>query len=381
VNGTADNRNSEIITTNPTIAPTISVPTQDELPPLLNTSPNISTQSAPIYSPAYNTPSQTSPLPSSSPINPDEKRANIEAAIRAYKSGNALQASSLAKTAFNAGSMDGAVLLGHISRKGDLGRMDYADARQWYEKAAKTSHLDALMALANMGLNQQGGLTKTDAAGYLSRAADRGNLEAMRALSDLYLMGEGVPKDTERAREYLTRAAENFDIDANKRLGDSYLATDAKTALSYYEIAANGGHIEAAYIAGVMYAENFDIRPNPARSAQLLRQAAQGGHAAAQADYGLLVYQGYGAEKSDEAAANWFKSSAEGGDSEGQFLYAFTLAKGEGVEQDYEEAYYWLLQSTNNGVDDYDADRKELRKRLEANVDPAVLARAKARIK
>jgi len=313
-------------------------------------------------------------------INPDEKLANIEAAIRAYQKGDFFQAASLSRTAYNAGSMDGAVLLGHMNRKGELGAVNYPEARQWYEKAAILNHTDALKALANMGLNGQGGLTKLDAAGYLSRTADRGDVESMLTISQLYATGEGVPKDEARAREYLTRAAENFDIEANKRLGDSYLATDAQKALSYYETAANGGHIEAAYIAGVMYAENFDIRPNSKRSAQLLEWAAKGGHAAAQADYGLLVYQGYGAEKSDEDAAEWFRKSSEGGDSEGQFLYAFTLAKGEGVKQDYEEAYYWLLQSTDNGVDDYDKDRQELRKRLEENVDPAILARAKARI-
>ena len=128
-----------------------------------------------------------------------------------------------------------------------------------------------------------------------------------------------------------------------------------------------------------MYAENFEIRPNSARSAALLKQAAQGGHPAAMADYGLLVYQGYSASKSQERAAEWFRKSAEAGDSEGQFLYAFTLAKGEGVEQDFEGAYYWVLKSEESGVDDYDEDRRQLRERLEANVDPAALARARAR--
>jgi len=321
----------------------------------------------------------TSDLPTQSRINPDEKLANIEAAIRAYQAGNFTQAQSLAQTAFNAGSMDGAVLLGHMARKGELGAVNHQSARQWYEKAARLSHLDALMALANMGLRAQGGLTKTDAAGYLSRAADRGRVEAMVALSDLYNMGEGVQKNEERAREYLVRAAESFNVEANKKLGDSYFKSDPQKALSYYEVAASGGDIDAAYISGVMYAENFEIRPNSQRSARLLQQAAIGGHAAAQADYGLLVYQGYGAKKSIEDAAKWFEKSAKGGDSEGQFLYAFTLAKGEGVPQDFEEAYYWILQSTDNGVDDYDKDRQELRKRLETNVDPDVLARAKAR--
>ena len=313
-------------------------------------------------------------------INPNEKRANIEAAIRAYQTGNFLQAASLSKTAFNAGSLDAAVLLGHMHQTGEIGAQDWLKARQWYEKAAVNSHIDALQALAQMGLAGQAGLSRTEGIGYLSRAADRGHVESMLVLSDLYSRGDGVAQNDSRAREYLTRAAENFNVEANKRLGDSYLKSDAQKALTHYETAASAGHIEAAYIAGVMYAENFDIRPNAQRSAQWLKKAALGGHAAAQADYGLLVYQGNGTKRSEIEAAQWFEKSARGGDSEGQFLYAFTLAKGEGLDQDFEEAYFWLLQSADNGVDDYDQDRKELRKRLEDNVDAQILERARNRV-
>jgi len=112
-----------------------------------------------------------------------------------------------------------------------------------------------------------------------------------------------------------------------------------------------------------------------------LKQAAEGGHAAAQADYGLLVYQGAGATRSETEAARWFEKSAQGGDGEGQFLYAFTLAKGEGVDQNFEEAYYWLLKSGESSVDDYSEDKAKLKQRLEDNVDPTILARAKARIR
>jgi len=158
------------------------------------------------------------------------------------------------------------------------------------------------------------------------------------------------------------------------------LETDANAALEWYEKAAAQGDTNAAYIAAVMYAENFDIKPNSARAAILMQQAAEAGHPAAQADYGLLVYQGAGVPRSMEDAAKWFEKSAKAGDREGQFLYAFTLAKGEGVPQSYEDAYYWLLKSDgDSGVDDYDKDRAELKKRLEANVDRAVLDAARRR--
>ncbi len=301
-------------------------------------------------------------------------------ALSAYNGGDAFTALSNAKIAARAGSADAAVMAGYIMRKGEAGPINLNEAKTWYMQAANKNHPDALVALGEMAIKNEAGLTQADAVAYLTRASDMGRTDAMRALSDLYRTGQGTVPSAKKSESLLKKASQSFDRDATKRLGDTYFEKEPKQALKYYEDAANAGHIEAAYIAGVMYAENFEIRPNSTRSALLLKQAAEGGHAAAQADYGLLVYQGYGATKSDTEAAKWFEKSAKGGDKEGQFLYAFTLAKGEGVTQSFEEAYYWLLKSDKSGNDDYDNDRAELKKRLEANVDSAVLARARARV-
>ena len=307
--------------------------------------------------------------------------ATFDDALSAYNSGDKYTALSHAKVAARAGSADAAVMAGYILRKGENGAVNLSEAKSWYMQAANQNHPDALVALGEMAIKNEAGLTQSDAVSYLTRASDMGRTDAMRALSDLYRTGQGIAPSAKKSENLLKKASQSFDSDATKRLGDSYFEKDPKQALEYYEQAADAGHIEAAYIAGVMYAENFEIRPNAAKSASLLQQAAEGGHAAAQADYGLLVYQGYGATKSDTEAAKWFEKSAKGGDKEGQFLYAFTLAKGEGVTQSFEEAYYWLLKSDKSGNDDYDKDRAELKKRLEANVDRAVLDRARARLK
>lgn len=309
-----------------------------------------------------------------------DKGATFKDALFHFDAGDKKTALSLATAAAHNGSADAAVMAGYIMRKGEAGYVDLNQARRWYNMAAIKNHPDALIALGEMAIKNQAGLTQKDAVSFLMRAADAGRTDAMRALADIYRIGQGTEVDMELSEKYLKKASQSFDKDATKRLGDSYFEKDPKKALRYYEQAAEAGHVQAAYIAGVMYAENFEIRPNASKSASLLRKAAEGGHAAAQADYGLLVYQGVGTSRSETEAARWFEKSAKGGDGEGQFLYAFTLAKGEGVPQDYEEAYYWLLKSGQSSIDDYDKDKKELKKRLEANVDPAILARARSRI-
>ena len=301
--------------------------------------------------------------------------------MSAFENGNMERALRLAQAAAFAGSTDAAVLAGYILRHGKAGEPDLEGARRYYEKGAIQSHPDALVALGEMGLNGEAGLTDEDAYVYLTRASDAGRVDATRALAEMARTGRGTTQSVETQRDLLGKASASFDAEATKRLGDTYFEVDARKALDFYEQAAEAGHVEAAYIAGVMYATNLDIRPNEEASARWLGLAAKGGHAAAQADYGLLVYQGVaGLTRDDAAAADWFRQSAEGGDSEGAFLYAFTLAKGEGVEQDFGEAYYWLLKSGDSTVDSYQQDRTILRERLEANVDPEILAAARARL-
>jgi TPR repeat protein len=305
--------------------------------------------------------------------------ADFDTALTAYQSGDMGRALRLGKSSANAGNLDAAVMVGHILRKGEAGSINLPEARRYFEIGAVRGHPDALVALGEMGLDGSAGLTDEDAYAYFLRASEVGRTDATLALAEMTRAGRGVAKSADGERELLERAIASFDKGATKRLADTYLETDPQRALALYEEAAEAGDADAAYAAGIMYAQAFDIRPNEERSAYWLGRAAQAGHPTAQADYGLLVYQGAGVPRDELQAADWFRQSAENGDTEGMFLYAFTLAKGEGVPQDFGESYYWLLKSGESTVDDYQEDRAVLRQRLEDNVDPEVLATASAR--
>ncbi len=313
-----------------------------------------------------------------------ETPSSYETALSAFETGDYANALIFGKLAGTGGNADAQVLVAHILSKGLNGSANKNDAVVWYLKAAKNGNTDAMVALGELAINTHGGLSAADAVNWLAQAANNGRPDAMRALADIYLLGKGTAPDQAKGREWLVKASNYGDVSAAHKLGDQYFETDPNKALIWYEKAAVGGDAHAAYIAAIMYAENYEIQPDAVKVAQLLRQAAEANIPAAQADFGLVVYQGNGVERSIEDAAAWFKKSAESGDAEGQFLYAFTLAKGEGVQQSYEDAYYWLLHAeTTKGASDiieYDQSRTELKKRLEDNVDPAVLARARARL-
>jgi len=304
---------------------------------------------------------------------------SLSEAVSAYELKDFTRALSLAKSAASTGNSDAQVMVAHILLRGEAGIIDHTLAAEYYRKAAEQQNSDAYMGLGEMSLRSLAGLTPSDAMHWFSAASQTGRRGAMRAIGEMYMKGQGIAPDAEKAKAWLDRAAEYGDGLADRKMADSLFESNPVEALKYYEKAAKSGDNEAAYIAAIMYNENLEVRPNSKRMVELMRQAAESGHAAAQADYGLFVYQGRGVAKDQNAAVRWFEKSARGGDGEGQFLYAFTLAKGEGVAQNYEEAYYWLLKSGQSGVDDYDKDKAELKKRLEANVDPAILERARAR--
>ncbi len=305
---------------------------------------------------------------------------HFQSAQSAFDAGDFDRALAMAKLAAADGNADAQYLAGYILMRGQTGLVDLPEAATLFRAAAKAKNSDAMMALGEMSVRNLAGLSASDGLHWFSMAAQANRPDAMRAIGEMYIKGQGLAPDANKGREWLKRAADYGDGIAARIIGDSYFETDANEALRWYEKSAANGEIESAYLAAIMYEENFDIKPDTTRMAALMQQAAEGGYPAAQADYGLLVYQGRGVEQSTEAAADWFEKAARNGDKEGQFLYAFTLAKGEGVTQSFEDAYYWLLKSGESGVSAYDKDRKVLRERLEQNVAPAVLAKARARL-
>ena len=308
---------------------------------------------------------------------------DFESALKAYNEGDIAEALATAKLVGLGGNTDAQVLVGYIMMNGEAGPVDKDEAAKWFLKAARQNNADAMVALGELAIGSHGGLSPSDALSWLSKAADKSRTDAMRALADIYIKGKGTAPNRAKGQQWLVKASNYGDALAQRKLGDMYFDSAPVEALKWYEKAAANSDAQSAYIAAVMYAENFDIKPDSAKAAAFLKQSAEAGIPAAMADYGLMVYQGNGAEKSATKAAEWFQKSAIAGDSEGRFLYAYTLAKGDGAPQNYEDAYYWLLRaqadSGKTGADDYDRSRQELQQRLEKNVDPSILERARKR--
>ena len=215
-------------------------------------------------------------------------------------------------------------MAGSIYEQGLIETATPEAAAKWYRRAVTGGNTDAMLGLARLGIARKGGSTPGEALAMLQRAASNGRREALAPLGDLFLSGAAGPKDR-------TRAA------------------------SIYAQAAAYGDADAAYAAGILYADGDpDPMDDPLKAIGFLRQAAQAGRADASADYGLMLYQGRGVARDLKGAAQWFKTAAEAGDMDGAFYWALVNAKAEGTPQNLELAIQWARVAKGSSPD---ADR------------------------
>jgi len=203
------------------------------------------------------------------------RTASYEDAKTAYDAGDKNLALAYGKIAANNGDTEAQILVGHILMRGETGLIDYNGAAEVFQKAALKDDTDALVALSELALRSQGGLTPPQAISYLERAAELGRHDAMRVLATVYETGDALPQDLKQAKHWRGKAAMDGDALAARAMGDNALKDDAFEALTWYEHAATLGDAQSAYIAAIMYAENYEIRPDEKKAARLMQQAAR----------------------------------------------------------------------------------------------------------
>ncbi len=117
-------------------------------------------------------------------------------------------------------------------------------------------------------------------------------------------------------------------------------------ALACYREAAEQGHIEAAFRAGVLYEVGEGIPRNVPEALAWFLKAAEQGHARAQYFVGYLYGRGrYGVASDPASAAKWFRRAAEQGITRAQCYLGLLYANGSGVEQSDAQAAHWFCRA------------------------------------
>ena len=189
----------------------------------------------------------------------------------------------------------------------------------------------------------------------LYEEADLGFANAQDALGDLYLKGEGVPKDAGEAATWYRKAAEQGYAAAQFSLGFLYLKgegvpKDAGDAATWVEKAAEQGIGVAQYLMGGMYEHGEGVPKNAGEAVKWYRKAAEQGLAEAQNNLGDLYRRGEGVPKDAGEAAAWYRKAAEQGVAVAQYLMGGLYKLGEGVPKDAAQAAIWFRRAAEQGL-------------------------------
>ncbi|HWA43314.1 MAG TPA: SEL1-like repeat protein [Hypericibacter adhaerens] len=182
--------------------------------------------------------------------------ADVQAMLDAYDAEDDKKAFGLAKPLAERGDARAQTVVGefYYFGYGDVSP-DYDEAMRWFKKAADQGLAWGEYDLASAydyGDEDFDGETRNiaEAVRWYKAAADQNYADAQAALGELYMQGDGVPKDYAEAQRLLRLAADGGVSWAMKDLGDIYaqglgVSKDIEEARRWYQKAADKGNTGA----------------------------------------------------------------------------------------------------------------------------------------
>ena len=188
------------------------------------------------------------------------------------------------------------------------GSKEYADAKQWFEKAANNNYPPAMTWL---GL--------------------------------FYENGWGVKKNKKTAKKWYEKSSENnaiaiiamYDVALWLSSKDS---PDASTILSYYQKAADAGHEEAMLRLGLIYDDGEIVTKDDVQAAKWFEKSAEAGNSTGMNNIAYAYRYGSGVQQDYKKAIYWYNKAVDAGNDVSMCNLARMYRDGEGTTQNYKAA-------------------------------------------
>lgn len=236
----------------------------------------------------------------------------------------------------------------------------FEKAKRFYEEASAKGDITAVHNLGTMYLFGQG--IQRDAQKALECflfCARNGVAPSMGQLGYMYMYGKGVKQDYGVAKRWFLRASDvGNDAYSQFQLGSMYLEginTPVNTRKGFYWLckSVEGNYLPAIYNLGVLFMTGVPDFPQDLNAAvSLFEHAAEfGDDPYAQNNLGILYARGEGGlPQSYLKGATYFTMAAKKEITEAQFNLGECYANGLGVERDLTIAaeYYYLATKTGD---------------------------------
>ncbi|MBP5455902.1 MAG: leucine-rich repeat protein [Paludibacteraceae bacterium] len=263
-------------------------------------------------------------------------------------------------------------------------------AYEWIKKAAlENDDAEALYYLGVAYQNGQGVFSDAEeAAKWIKRSAEKGYVHAQLMLGYLYMQGEGIEENKNKAWELFHEITNVKEVQAQACFylgllyGDgsfaghdnskavkwlekslSYGYKLANNYLEYYKQLANNTSSDDSFDedepnwdeigdANEIYKKGWSIfnSNNHKKAFQYFAKAAEMGLSEAQYQMGYCYDSGSGVEQDFQKALEWYTKSADAGYFQAQYVLGLRYELGEnyyGVEQDYAKSFYYYNQVKN----------------------------------
>ena len=273
-----------------------------------------------------------------------------------------------------AGNADAQTILGMRYAFGLSVKQDVKIAAEWYRAAANQGHAGAQMNIARL-YETGDGVEQNDVRAFewFQKSAEQGHEPALAALGDMYKEGRGIAQDLGKAEVLYKqskkhrkeiekferfKAERNAKKDQNHKLliglqyavGDGVPKDYQKAAEVFYELAEEGND-QGQYFLGMCYRNGQGVAQDYKKAVKWLRKSAEQNNSEAQKILGLMDYAGERGSQDYYEAAKWFKKAAINGDQFSMHTLGYLYSKGLGVPQSYEEANTWYQKAIDNSTD------------------------------
>lgn len=172
-----------------------------------------------------------------------------------------------------------------------------------------------------------------------------GDADAQYEVGIMYLKGQGIHADRDKAIEWLKAAAENDNDQAVSKL---LRMQDNVQAFQEIQKKASQGNAVAQYETGRMLLSGKGVKIDAQQAVDWLQKAASQGHKKATTRLGIIYFKGDGVSADPQQAVELFKRVAAS-EVLAQYYLGEAYANGQGVARDYAAAIDWYRKADNNG--------------------------------
>jgi TPR repeat protein/tRNA A-37 threonylcarbamoyl transferase component Bud32 len=241
-----------------------------------------------------------------------------------------------------------------IAAAAELDRRD-AERRSTEERTQRAAQAERDFQDGQRYLNGRGVLMDyAKARDGFEKAAAAGHSGGMVGLGWLYQTGRGVPQDHVKAREWYEKSAALGNGGAMTNLGWLYrdglgVPRDYRKSMDWYERGAATGNSTAMLYLGWLYQNGWGAAQDHPRAREWYEKAAAKGNGAAMAHMGWIYHGGIGLPKDFAKALEWFEKAAAVGNGSGMNGVGLLHQNGEGVAKDYGKAREWYEKGAAAG--------------------------------